>query len=108
MTERATITADAILPDMLLVTARMWIWRLRELDDATFDATFREWTDEAWAEANGVFSEDVLLLSRKKGDTARAFNALAKMIAALSFVPGGVTVFNTHYEATREKDAPDA
>lgn len=101
MTEPSTITAEAILPDMLVAAARLWIARLRELDDATFQATFREWTNEAWAEANGVFSEDVLILCRKKGDTARAFNALAKMVAALSFVPGGVTVFNTHYEATR-------
>jgi hypothetical protein len=23
-------------------------------------------------------------------------------VAALAFMPGGVTVFNTHYEATRE------
>lgn len=44
---------------------------------------------------------DILLYrSKKKGETAKVFNATAKGIAALSFMPGGVTVFGLHFEAT--------
>ena len=43
---------------------------------------------------------DVLLYGSKiKGEAAELFNLLAKAVAALAFVPGGVTVFGTHYEA---------
>lgn len=46
---------------------------------------------------------DILLYGgSKKGETARAFNALARGVAALSFVPGGVTVFGLHFEAKHE------
>jgi hypothetical protein len=44
---------------------------------------------------------DVLLYrSKKAGETARVFNAAAEGIAALSFAPGGVTIFGMHFEAT--------
>lgn len=33
-----------------------------------------------------------------KGETAKAFNALAEGIALLSFVPGGVRTFGMHFE----------
>jgi hypothetical protein len=36
--------------------------------------------------------------SKKKGEAAAAFNALAKGLAALSFCPGGVTFLGDHYE----------
>ncbi len=36
----------------------------------------------------------------KKGESAAAFNALAKGIACLSFAPGGVTTFGMHFENT--------
>ena len=42
---------------------------------------------------------DVIQFGRKKvGATAAAFNALAKGIAILSFMPGGVTMFGEHFE----------
>lgn len=41
----------------------------------------------------------ILFKSKKKGETAAAFNALAKGIAALAFVPGGVRTFGMHFEA---------
>lgn len=35
----------------------------------------------------------------KKGEAANAFNALAKGLAVMAFVPGGVTAFGLHFEA---------
>jgi len=40
----------------------------------------------------------ILFKSKKKGESADAFNRLAEGVACLSFIPGGVTVFGTHYE----------
>lgn len=58
------------------------------------------------AEAGQMIAEhgdDVLFRSKKKGASAAAFNALARGIAALSFVPGGVTLFGLHFENTQEE-----
>lgn len=38
----------------------------------------------------------------KKGETAKAFNAIAKAIAALSFVPQGIDIFGLHFETKYE------
>lgn len=43
--------------------------------------------------------DNILYRSVKKGDTAKAFSALAEGIAAASFVPGGITVFGQHWES---------
>lgn len=54
-------------------------------------------------EASNVIAnhgDNILFLGPKKGDTAKAFNKLAEGVAALSFVPGGITVFEMHFEAT--------
>lgn len=37
----------------------------------------------------------------KEGETAEAFNDLARAIALLSFCPGGVTCFDRHWETRR-------
>ena len=43
---------------------------------------------------------DVLLFgSKKKGEAAGLFNRMAKALAVLSFCPGGVTLFGSHWEA---------
>lgn len=43
--------------------------------------------------------DNILYRSKKLGETASAFNALAKGVAALAFAPGGVSVFGLHFEA---------
>jgi hypothetical protein len=48
----------------------------------------------------GEHGDNLLFKSKKKGETAMAFNMLAKGIAALSFAPGGVTTFGMHFEST--------
>jgi len=50
--------------------------------------------------------DNILFKAKKKGESARAFNALAKGIAALSFVPGGVTLFGMHFESKFEPQEP--
>lgn len=42
-----------------------------------------------------------LLLYRggKKGQSADLFNATAQAIAVLAFLPGGITIFGSHYQA---------
>lgn len=48
----------------------------------------------------GEHGDNILFMGPKKGDTAKAFNELSKGVAALAFVPGGVTLFGMHFEAT--------
>jgi hypothetical protein len=36
--------------------------------------------------------------SKKKGETAKVANAVADVIAVLSFAPGGITTFGQHWE----------
>jgi hypothetical protein len=52
----------------------------------------------------GEHGDNILFMGPKKGDTAKAFNMLAAGVSALSFAPGGVTLFGLHFEATH----PDA
>lgn len=40
--------------------------------------------------------------SKKKGETAKVANAVADIIAVLSFAPGGLTLFDQHWETTCE------
>lgn len=63
-----------------------------------------------WAEVSRIASEASqfiaehgdALMYKTKGVTAKAFNHLAKGLAALSFVPGGVKFLGMHFEARHE------
>jgi len=44
--------------------------------------------------------------SKKKGETAKAFNALAEGIACLAFAPGGVKFAGMHFEARHPDVVP--
>ena len=50
--------------------------------------------------------DNLLYRSNKDGETAHIFNETAKAIAFLSFAPGGVRVFNHHWE-TNIEDIPE-
>lgn len=62
--------------------------------------------DWAWLkEAQHILTdvgEGILYSTKKKGETAKAFNAVAKAIAIMSFLPGGITIFNQHWESRPE------
>jgi len=49
--------------------------------------------------------DNILFRSRKKGETAKAFNALARGLAILSFYPGGVKFAGLHFE-NKHGDTP--
>lgn len=89
----------AIASDMLDVAVPLYIAQLRGLPDEEFQATWRSWIDDSALEATGVFSEVLPAGGGRPGDAARAFNALAKALAAMSFVPGGVPFGTRRYEA---------
>lgn len=70
----------------------------------------REFQNRPWSELQQIATyasqyvaekgDNILFKSAKKGDTAKAFNELAKGVAVLAFAPGGVTLFGQHFEAT--------
>jgi hypothetical protein len=88
-----TITLSAAVP--------LWIERLKEQPWDAVQARARECAQIV------VEKGDIIQFrSKKKGETAAAFNALAEGIAALSFVPGGVKAFGMHFEAQHPDLAP--
>lgn len=46
-----------------------------------------------------AYQGDGLMFGGKKGEAATLFNRLAKAVAVLAFMPGGISMFGTHYEA---------
>lgn len=85
---------EALLAASLGAAVPLWV-----------DQIVREdWSDErrraeAGSCADVVASKGDVILFRggKRGETAAAFNALAKGVALLSFAPGGVVCFGTRY-----------
>lgn len=69
-------------------------------------AQFRSLTDDQRMEIAKVAGQAVAehgdiiqYRSKKKGETADAFNQLARGLAVLAFAPGGVTFEGVHFEA---------
>ena len=84
---------ESLLRISLQAAVPLWIMRLRE--QAREDVVARA------HELAPVIAEkgDVIQFkSRVKGETARAFNALAEGIACCAFAPGGVTFLGDHWE----------
>lgn len=82
----------------------LWIERLRPQVEADPEFLLAR-TKEIQEIDNGygvplIGSEDILFRSKKPGDTAKAFNLLAESVALLSFCPGGVRVFGSHFDAS--------
>jgi hypothetical protein len=88
--------SSTLLPATLALAVPLYIQELKALPPDQFWQQWQEWGDRA--RDDGAFSEAVLY--RVKGESARAFNALARLIAAMAFVPGGVRVFGMHFDAT--------
>ena len=77
---------------MLDAAVPLWIMEMRETDMETVKTIA--------AEAGEVLGKDAeYLMHKKEGKTASAFNATAKGIAVLSFMPGGVKAFERHWES---------
>jgi hypothetical protein len=82
--------ADMLLPISLSAAVPLWIETLKH----------RPWKDIAarlpeLADMIASHGDDILYRSKKRGETAKAFNGLA----ILSFAPGGVRAFGAHWES---------
>ncbi len=86
--------ADNLLAMSLSAAVPLWALKLRQRPWAEIQARLPK-LGQVIAEKGDV----ILFRSKKKGETAAAFNALAEAIAALSFAPGGVTLFGQHWES---------
>lgn len=95
-----TIRADDILPLLLAPAVELQIMRLQALPHDAFDALLDQAAHDASIDAPGPLYHEEWWYGERPG-TAQAFNDMAKVVALLAFVPGGVTVFNQHYEARR-------
>lgn len=75
---------------LYIVEMRSWDWkRISE-------------TAQRCAQVVAEKGDIILYRSAVPGETAKAFNALARGIACLSFSPGGVTAFGLHFDAKFE------
>jgi hypothetical protein len=84
---------DTLLKLALSAAVPLWI---EELKNKPWDELQAMAADAADVVAS---KGDMLMFRGKKGESAAAFNALAKGIAILAFCPGGVTTFGLHFEA---------
>lgn len=90
------VTEDSTLLQLTLQTAvPLWI---NELQDKRWDHIQNSRIPYI-VDQIASHGDNILYCGKTKGDTAKAFNALAEGIAILSFCPGGVKVFGGHWEA---------
>jgi len=86
-------TASPLLRAALGAAVPLWVIELRKRPWSEIQAIVHECADVIASKGDVI-----LYRSKKKGESAAAFNALAKGLAALSFAPGGVTFLGDHYE----------
>ena len=56
------------------------------------------------AQVLAAHADDLLFGAKESGRVTSLFNMLAKGLAVLAFLPGGVTIFDLHFEASRIAD----
>lgn len=81
-----------LLPIALSAAVPLWIISIQrgEVNLPDFHAT---------AVLIGEHGDAILYNTKKRGKAAEVFNELAKVVAFMSFCPGGVTIFGQHYES---------
>ena len=83
---------DTLLRSSLEVAVPLWI--------EAFKGYSWEQLQNILHESQQVLSEvGEAVLYRIEGKTAKGFNALARAIAVLSFVPGGIEIFGMKWES---------
>ena len=90
---------SALLTTMMQTAVPLHIMQLKERGGPSPEdmATAQETSDML-----GERGDVLLCGGGKKGEAADLFNRTAKAIAILAFVPGGVTIFGTTFEAKHE------
>jgi hypothetical protein len=92
---REEATTQSLLSISLSAAVPLWAMQFRDLSWDTLQSYLPDIIDMV-----ASHGDNILYRSKKSGETAAAFNALAKGIAILSFCPGGVKVFGNHFEYT--------
>lgn len=87
--------SNQLLPIALSVAVPLWIMQLEEKGGPTKEDFENLKETENLIAAHG---DELLYRSKKEGRTAELFNKTAKAIAVLSFCPGGINIFNQHFE----------
>jgi hypothetical protein len=89
----------SLLVQTLRLAVPMWIAEANKRHGETRDELLADWRREAGpvVAANG---DHILYLGHKRGETAKAFNSLARGLAVLAHARGGVTVFGLVWCAT--------
>jgi|FLYN01.1.fsa_nt_gi hypothetical protein len=87
-----------MLKMLLHVAVPLWVESFKDLPWEEL----RRMADEA---VNFLGEHGDAIMFRQKGTTAKAFNHLAKSLAILSMVPGGVNFMGMHFETPR-RSAP--
>lgn len=72
----------------------LWMFHYQRAGPQVRESDLKELQDSDFA----LRMQYVLVKGPKEGDTARAFNDLAKAIALMSFCPGGVCAFGQRYQ----------
>lgn len=83
------------LGTMLAFAVPLWMDELHRIPDVYRDQVVQDWADQAVDVA--ACEGDVLMYGDRKGDAARAFNHVARGIAALAYAPGGVLYAGQHW-----------
>jgi len=99
-----SMAENPLLKIALSAAVPLWIEQLRERPDLA------EYLDTRAPEIAQIIASkaDVMMFgSKKKGEAADVFNATAEGIALMSFIPGGVTIFDMHFEVPHPDIAPD-
>lgn len=91
---------NTLLPEMLSMAVPLWIMKFQDLTDEER----RDRLKELDMDGSDLCFRMEYLFHKKPGETAKAFNDLAKAIALMSFCPGGVTTFGQHYEAKQKRE----
>lgn len=88
---------ECLLSLSLACAVPLWIMEFAKLDSEQLWDKFKA-RQEYLIDQIASHGDDILFKSKHKGDTAKAFNALAESLAYMAFVPGGVTAFGSHWE----------
>ena len=88
-----------LLSATLALAVPLWIERLKTKPWSELAAKAKEAADVVASKG-----DIIQFKSKKKGETAAAFNGLAEGLAILAFVPGGVKFLDLHFQATPEND----
>ena len=93
--------SDDLLAISLSAAVPLWAMKMKARGGPTEEEQKRAGeTGQLLAERG----DRLLFRSRVPGETAELFNRTAEAIAVLSFCPGGVTLFGSHWETKLEEE----